>query len=225
MLMIVIKTAPTASLVYISKLIHLMSSSWPFSEQISAWKYKMSVVINIIFHVYVHVDLKCQRACSFQLSVFIIMIVSTNSILLIAIYDYIYNSTCFPSCPSSFLHVMSIIIMTCFSAVSSVSSAMFCSIKRFALFCRSNCFSASSRWTLVMMVTMRMRSTTITTMVMKMRVLLPLQLFLSLFSMHIDHDGHDDATMVSWMTTTTTTWWWQWRLLLLLLLLLVTKAN
>ena len=147
--MIVIKTAPTASLVYISKLMHLMSSSWPFSEQISAWKYKMWVVINIIFqvhvHVYVHVDLKCQRACSFQLSVFINMIVSTNSILLIAIYDYIYNSTCFPSCPSSFLHVMSIIIMTCFSAVSSVSSAMFCSIKRFALFCLSSCFSASSR--------------------------------------------------------------------------------
>ena len=50
-----IKTAPTASLVYISKLMHLMSSSWPFSEQISAWKYRMSVVINIIVHVYDHV--------------------------------------------------------------------------------------------------------------------------------------------------------------------------
>ena len=121
-----------------------------------------------------------------------------------------------------FYHVMSIIIKTCFSAVSSVSSAMFCSIKRFALFCLSSCFSASSRWTLIVMVTMRIRSMTTTTMVMMMRVVLPLQLFLCLFSMQIDHDGHDEATMVSWMTTTTTWWWWWW---LLLLLLLVTKAN
>ena len=145
MIIIVINTAPTASLVYISKLMHLMSSSWPFSEQISAWKYKMLVVINIIFHVhvhvYVHVDLKCQRACSFQLSVFINMIVSTNSILLLAIYNYIFMLSIMPI----IISIMSIIIRTCFSAVSSVSSAIFCSIKRFALFCLSSCFSASSR--------------------------------------------------------------------------------
>lgn len=97
------------------------------------------------------------------------MIVSTNSILLIAIYDYIYML----SIMLFIISIMSIIIMTCFSAVSSVSSAMFCSIKRFALFCRSSCFSASSRWTLMMMITMRIRLMTTTTMVMTMRVVLP----------------------------------------------------